>query len=444
MLNKLRLNLALLNTVVLIIILIAISVFLYFTMQLNLTNTVDTELALVAEQLNTYIDYFDDLKEGYPNDPEKDQEYNDFIQKLLNENITTVVWDENFDIIRSSIYLQLPNNILNDILLYNFQNNNMGKQVLNYKYEIIDMKIFTNVYANDNGQMRVVQTIKNMNAEFSFLDWLLRILMIAVVIGTTLSFLGGYIISGRSIIPIRQSILKQQEFVANVSHELRTPIAVVLTNLDVVKSEPKASVESQTEWIKNAYDETKRMEKVVTDLLFLAKVDAGQLVLDKEVFNLSYLITNTSEKLMPIAAQRNISIYNSIDDKIYIFADMMRMTQLVIILLDNSIKYSLENTTISISTKEEKGYLVLKFKDQGEGIAPENLEKIYERFYRADKARSREMGGTGLGLSIARWIADEHDWRLEITSEKEKGTVASVWIQKDQVFYEEDEDSEFL
>ncbi|HAE62632.1 MAG TPA: two-component sensor histidine kinase [Eubacteriaceae bacterium] len=438
MLNKLRLNLTLLNTFVLVGILIAISAFLYFTMRLNLANDVDSELSMASEQLSTYINYFDEISDGYPRDAEKDEEYNDLIQKLLNQNITTVVWNEDFDVMRSSIYLQLPNNILNDLIQYNFQTGNIGGEALNYKYGIIDMKIFTNVYVSQSGEMRVVQTIKNMNAEIGFLNWLLRILLIAVFMGMTLSLAGGYIISGRSIIPVKESIKKQQEFVANVSHELRTPIAVVLTNLDVIKTSPEETVRQQWEWLNNAYNETKRMEKVVTDLLFLAKVDAGQINLEREKFNLAYLITDTSEKLMPLAAKKNISIYNSIDDKIMLNADRLKMMQLAIILIDNSIKYSAENSAITISSKEDKGYFILKFKDHGIGIAGKDLEKIYERFYRADKARSRDMGGTGLGLSIAKWIADEHDWHIEITSKPSKGTTASVFIPMEQIYYEEE------
>lgn len=438
MLNKLRLNLTLLNTFVLVIILLAISIFLYFTMRINLANNVDKELALAAEQLNTYIDYFDDLTEGYPEDPERDQEYNNLVQQLLNENITAVVWDENFDVLRSSVYLQLPENTLSDLVKYTFQTKSLGEEAVNYKYGIIDIKIHTNAFSNSNGEIRVVQTIKNMNAEIDFLNWLLQILVLAMFIGVTLSLAGGYILSERSIVPIRRSIAKQQEFVANVSHELRTPIAVVLTNLDVVKSEPQSQVKEQGVWLTNAYEETKRMEKVVTDLLFLAKADAGQLNLEREYLQLSYLITNTSEKLMAIAAKKNISIYNSIDEHLYIFADKMRLTQLVIILLDNSIKYSPVGSTISISAKVDKDACLLRFKDQGVGIPKEDLDKVYERFYRADKARSREMGGTGLGLSIAKWIADEHLWKLEIDSETGKGTVVTLRMPQDQIHFVED------
>lgn len=438
MLNRLRLNLTLLNTIVLVIILLAISIFLYFTMRINLTSNVDQELALAAEQLNTYVDYFDDLEEGYPDDPERDQEYNEFIQQLLNENITTVVWDENFQILRSSVYLQFPNNILNDLVKYSFQTNNLGGEAVNYQYGIIDLKIHTNAFSNADGELRVVQTIKNMNAEIDFLNWLLQILILAMLIGVTLSMVGGYILSGRTIVPIRASIAKQQEFVANVSHELRTPIAVVLTNLDVVKSEPDSHVKDQKVWLNNAYEETKRMEKVVSDLLFLAKADAGQLNLEREFLQLSYLITNTSEKLMALAAKKNISIYNSIDDEVYLLADSMRLTQLVIILLDNSIKYSPKDSAVTISVVEDKDYFLLRFKDQGAGIPEEDLDKVYERFYRADKARSREMGGTGLGLSIAKWIADEHDWSLEIESAKGKGTVVTLRIPGEHVRIMED------
>ncbi|NTW70900.1 MAG: sensor histidine kinase [Eubacteriaceae bacterium] len=439
MLNKLRLNLAVLNTVVLTLILIAISGFLYITMLINIKTDVDSELVTASEEVGIYVNYFDGIREGAPRESEKDKNYDEIMQKLLNKNITAIIWNDQFEVIQSPIYQQMPDDILKDVAVYNFKNGMIGTQkVTNYRYGIIDMKIYTTSFVNTDGELRVVQTLKNMNAEVSFLNWLTRIIIISVIIGMTLSFFGGYFISGKSIIPVKNSIEKQQEFVANVSHELRTPLAVVQTNLEVVKSSGDESIKDQMMWINNAYDETKRMQKVVTDLLFLARADAGQLLLMREKFNLDYLVTGTCEKLMGLAARKNISIFTNIDDKIHLFADQNKMIQLIVILVDNSIKYSPEKTGITITSIKNKNFIHLTFKDQGIGISEKDLESLYERFFRADKVRSREAGGTGLGLSIAKWIADEHDWKINIASELGKGTTVTLSIPAEQTIYEEE------
>src|SRR5699024_6407242 len=130
--------------------------------------------------------------------------------------------------------------------------------------------------------IRTIQAVKNLRTEKEVLARLAFILFATILIGATLSIIGGYILAGRSLIPVIKSWKRQREFVADASHELRTPLAVVQANLEVVKGSPEETVESQRYWIDNAYDESLRMNKMIQDLLFLARVDSGQNELEKE------------------------------------------------------------------------------------------------------------------------------------------------------------------
>ena len=144
--------------------------------------------------------------------------------------------------------------------------------------EGINYRICTTYYSTDmqKNNVRTIQTIKTLRNEKDVLNRLGFTLIATIIIGTSLSLIGGYILAGRSLIPIIKSWQRQQEFVSDASHELRTPLAVVQTNLEVVKGSQNETVKSQSYWLDNAYDETLRMNKIIEDLLFLARADSGQ------------------------------------------------------------------------------------------------------------------------------------------------------------------------
>jgi signal transduction histidine kinase len=251
-----------------------------------------------------------------------------------------------------------------------------------------------------------------------------------ILVGASLSFLGGYFLSGRSLIPIKKSMERQQEFLADASHELRTPIAVIQTNLEVVKASADESVESQLTWINNAYDEVQWMQHIVEDLMFLARADSGDMIVQRETIDLTYLIRVVSEKMAPLAGKKGIGFINELSEDLMIDGDEKQITQLLVILLDNAIKYSNENTIIRIIGKNTLQGVAVEVIDQGIGIPKDEVNKVTQRFYRVDKARSRTEGGTGLGLSIANWIVDEHHAGMIIESEEKKGTKITLNFDK--------------
>ena len=234
--------------------------------------------------------------------------------------------------------------------------------------------------------------------------------------------------AGRSLIPIIKSWQRQQEFVSDASHELRTPLAVVQTNLEVVKGSQNETVKSQSYWLDNAYDETLRMNKIIEDLLFLARADSGQKILEKEKLDLSFLLMDVCEKLIPIAANKQLQIIANVDENLSIWGDGNKIRQLMFILIDNAINYSSPNKVIRVLAKEIKNGALIEVIDQGIGISHKDLNRVFDRFYRADKARSREQGGTGLGLSIAKWIVDIHKGRIDIESKEQEGTKVVAFL----------------
>jgi signal transduction histidine kinase len=242
--------------------------------------------------------------------------------------------------------------------------------------------------------------------------------------------LGGYFLSGRSLIPIKKTFERQQEFLADASHELRTPIAVIQTNLEVVKTSGEETVDSQKIWLDNAYGEVRRMQRIVEDLMFLARADSGDLQAPKTAVDLTFLLKVVTEKMVPLAAKKSISLYNNVAEDLLIEGDEKQITQVFVILLDNAIKYSNEASMIKINAQMVNNGIQVQVIDQGIGIPEADIKKVTQRFYRVDKARSRTEGGTGLGLSIAKWIVEEHQGELRIESQENVGTTVTVVFNK--------------
>lgn len=308
-----------------------------------------------------------------------------------------------------------------------------------YEENTLNLKICTYAFVNSDGELKVVQAMKSMDTERGVMKNAVNMILIVVLIGASVSLICGYFLSGRSLVPIRKNMERQREFLADASHELRTPIAVIQTNLEVVKTCADESVESQMGWIDNAYGEVQRMNHIVEDLMFLAKADSGDLHFDPEPVELGYLIMSITERFIPLAAQKSIQVISRIpDEPLWIEGDEKQLSQLLVILIDNAIKYSEEGTCVVVSGERVEEGVEMVVRDQGIGISKEDQKRIFERFYRVDKARSRAEGGTGLGLSIAHWIVQKHKGVIRVDSEENKGT-RMIMVFPDRLVKKENE-----
>lgn len=440
MLNKLRINLTILNTVVLVVILSIISIFVYVLMDFNLHKDIDDILITNSHQVDNYINFIEENQNNDQIDEEKKNEHLRTIHNMTKNNISYVVLDTEKSVNINSSYIELDYDLLMEIrkdAMNNVDNSDRVITDLNRTFyfntvntEGINYRICTTYYSTDmqRNNVRTIQTIKTLRNEKDVLSRLGFTLIATIIIGTSLSLIGGYILAGRSLVPIIKSWKRQQEFVSDASHELRTPLAVVQTNLEVIKGSPDETIQSQSYWLKNAYDETLRMNKIIQDLLFLARVDSGQNILDKQEVDMTFLLQDVSEKLIPLAANKQLQIIGNIDENLVIQGDANKIRQLMVILMDNAIKYSTPNKIIRITGKAVKNGVVIEVIDQGIGMRQEDISRVFDRFYRSDKVRSREQGGTGLGLSIAKWITDIHRGRINIESKIEEGTKVIVYL----------------
>lgn len=247
-----------------------------------------------------------------------------------------------------------------------------------------------------------------------------------MAISLLLAFTASYIISKFALQPVKQAWQRQLDFTADASHELRTPLAVIQTNLEIVMDSPDETVASQMKWLENINHEHSRMTKLVEDLLTLSRADSGEQNLFLSVFLFDETLMQAVKSFHPLCQQNNISLEYNIEKGISFCGDERRISQLIIILLDNAIKYMQPPGNISVNLQLLEKKLILTIQDTGMGIPKKDTKKIFERFYRSDHTRGQNPNGSGLGLSIARWIATEHNGIISVKSELGEGTTITV------------------
>ena len=248
------------------------------------------------------------------------------------------------------------------------------------------------------------------------------------LIGFVVALFVGYYVSGRALRPIKKSWISQQRFVADASHELRTPLAIIQANLDLALSHGDNADVEVLEWVSNAKAEARRLTRLTADLLTLARSDGHETVLELTEVDLPNVITEVVDLFTPLADDKKIQLRFEQDTKMGaqndpVKGDQARLRQLLIILIDNALKYTLEDGQITITLFAQRHHTVLRVKDTGIGMDREEMTHAFDRFYRADQARKRESGGTGLGLSIAKWIVEMHGGKISVQSAKGEGSI---------------------
>ena len=268
---------------------------------------------------------------------------------------------------------------------------------------------------------------KDVSFAYRLFYWVLIILIVLGIAFVGVAIIISLRMSKRAMVPIRTAFKRQREFVGDASHELRTPLSVLLSSVDAMEM----TIDSQQDEIvgkllTNMREEVKRMTHLVSDLLTLARSDSNTMELKTEVFNLKPLAEKTMESLQPLAVSKQIEFEFSAPADFNVMGDPQRLSQLIYILLDNAIKYTPAGGEVKLSLSKEGQDVRIFVQDTGIGIKKEDCTRIFERFYRADKSRSRQIGGHGLGLSIAKWIVDTHKGTIQVTSQIGKGSIFMV------------------
>ncbi|HSH17754.1 MAG TPA: HAMP domain-containing sensor histidine kinase [Candidatus Saccharimonadales bacterium] len=244
-----------------------------------------------------------------------------------------------------------------------------------------------------------------------------------------LTGVASYLLAKRVLRPIERAHELQKRFTADVSHELRTPLTALKMDTEVSLLDPKASSTQLRETLQGNLEEAQRMENLVNNLLQLASLEAGQLRTEFERVNIRTVAENALSMVRKYAESRSITIVSDLQGG-EVVGSQANLTQLALILLENAIKYSPEGSAVYVNTKTHGHSVRLTVEDSGKGIPPEALPHIFDRFYRADNARTTDPQhhGFGLGLSLAKLIADLHDAEIVLSSTPGMGTQAAVQL----------------
>ena len=231
-------------------------------------------------------------------------------------------------------------------------------------------------------------------------------------------------------------INNQQKFVSDASHELRNPATVIIAYSSFLKNYKlkgysQEEVEAFNESINAICSESQNLYDLLEELLFIARADQNRLILDKEDFDLSYIVEDTVKKMQQITKNHSIELIKN--DFANVYGDKTRIRQLIRIFLDNAVKYTPVGGKISVTSKNNDGKIKLSIADNGIGIAAENINQIFDRFFRVKDKALENIDGGGLGLSIAKWIADNHGIKIDVESALGEGTTFILTISETSI-----------
>jgi two-component system, OmpR family, sensor histidine kinase CiaH len=409
MFSKTRLQLVLLNSAVLVLILLASGFILYAHLSYRLYHQSDEAVVNTAKSMqSSSIDQM--LRVDHP-EPDADRKTSYFF------------WDEQGNLIN-----QYPKQAFSMDDAWRFKNSSTNGSLQNVstggrEYRVLG---FNNpmkeaVDSSSFPHASYVVVVRSLDSENKMLQTLRTDLALGCAAGVLFSILAGFYLAGRSLVPIRRSWNKQQQFVADASHELRTPTAVIQTRAELLFRHPDHTIEQESQNIALVLQESKRMGRLIDDLLTLARTDSNQLQIHTAAIQLDHLLQELTEQFELLAETKSILIHSHFEPSV-IWGDESRIRQLFVILLDNALKFTPPNGSIAFSCHSLSHSVRIIVKDSGCGIAETDLPHIFERFYRGDKNRTRTDRGTGLGLSIAEWIVHAHKGSIRVASQVSIGT----------------------
>lgn len=393
MFKKLKNRFILINMSLLTAVFISIFGFLYF-----MTNH------SISRETNMTIDSL------MNNTPEQKPNSGNIVVDIDNNgNITNCFIHINYDL--TTVKLQ---NSINTIYKSNKNSGKIKIDDYTYKYEKRSFGNYSKI------------VLLNISSEESLKIRLIQIFILVGAISLVCLLIISIFLTNKSIEPIKETFNKQKQFVADASHELKTPLAIIKTNTSLLLSNPEDTIKNQSKWIKYIESQSDRMSDLVNEMLSLAKLDIEENKLIISTINLSNIIESMLLTFDAIIFENKITLNTNISKNIMINGNEDSIKKLFSILMDNAVKYTNNGGSISVNLVSDKYKTKLIIKNTGEGIPKDKLNKIFERFYRADDSRDRNTGGYGLGLSIAKSIVDQHKGKIYASSNLNRDATFTV------------------
>jgi len=331
------------------------------------------------------------------------------------------------------------------------------------------LMIYTKSYAGQRGSPILVQTGANMEPLFHLLQGLVVILMMAMPVILIGAAVGGHLLMAGPLRPVvaltekaesigrkelgerlpiihsgdelerlslalnrmidrlEEALAHNRRFSADASHELRTPLTIIHGELEALLEIPGLTTQA-VEGISSALDESERMSRIVHNLMTISRLDSGGERIEMRPVELTSVLKSTLDHMSLLADEKSILVTCNAAAPVWVTGDSMRLKQVIVNLVDNAIKYTSEGGTIEVTLQAEDDKAALRIADTGIGIPAESLPFVFDRFYRADRARSRESGGTGLGLAIVKAICTAHSGVVSVESSESKGSTFRVQL----------------
>jgi len=294
--------------------------------------------------------------------------------------------------------------------------NGLGK-VKRYAVRVVDVQ---------GNVLGVVQVGSFAGGQLDALETLRTMLILGSVVALLVAGVGGFFLANRALQPARLAHRRQREFIADASHELRTPLTMLRANAEVLLRGRARLDPDDVPLLEDVVAETSHMSALANSMLSLARLDAGDVHLEQEVVDLSAIAVDVVHRIRALAGEKSVTVRTETDEPALVLGDRLLLEQAAVVLADNAVKYNRPGGEVVVRAGTRVDRVYLEIRDTGIGIAPEHLPRLGERFYRVDKARSREAGGAGLGVSIAQSIAARHGGALDLSSEPGRGTTATL------------------
>ncbi len=453
-LHTIRARLTLWYVALLAIILVTFSAFLYFSLARNLYAEVDQLLAAEAQQLVTSLE----LHAGPPRLPR--------LSSRLPAGMVVQLYDPAGELLAASdagTLFPLPTALAQAAQGHkHLETARLADGTL--------WRVLTRPVVTDGQVVAVLQVARPLRDVEGALRQLVTLMALAIPSTLLLAIAGGLFLAGRALDPIdritraadsisaeglsrrlalppspdevgrlaatfdrmlerlEHAFQRQRQFAADASHELRTPLAMLTTEADLALERPRRAAEYRRV-IASMREEAARLNQLLSDLLTLERADAGQETLACEPLALDALADDVVAAMTPLAQTRGVRLERRGDRaSVIVLGDQTRLTQLLVNLIDNGLKYTPAGGTVTVAVGREGEQAIVRVADTGVGIAAEHLPHLFERFYRVDKARSRAEGGAGLGLSICQWIARAHGGEITVASQPGQGTTFTVQL----------------
>jgi signal transduction histidine kinase len=288
------------------------------------------------------------------------------------------------------------------------------------------------VFAPDGTVLGIVETATPIDGQLTALDTLGKLLLVCGLLTLLGATGGGIFLAQRALAPAHLAFQRQQEFIADAAHELRTPLTLLRANAEVLLRGRERLDPDDALLLEDIVTESAHMGALANNLLLLARLDAGQESLKRDVVDITEIAEGIVRRAGAFAEENQVALRleQASTAPALVLGDEMLLSEAALILVDNAIKYNKPGGSVSVTVESDAHQVRLRVQDTGVGISEEHLVHLGERFYRPDKARSRELGGAGLGLSIARSIAGAHSGALSLTSTPDQGTTAILTFPK--------------